>query len=273
MVLGVLLSMPLTLPLMEQALRSTTAAARGGSVIFPVQLLDIVWPGWRSIQSRKPGKGQLAGDGQSHPSWCLVLALLALGGLRRRLGRVFWCVWAILCLGSLVVLPGPFNHARLGSLGALFLAMAAGLGVARLRSLGTPAMVGLAVVVLFSEHGPGSTTKVYWRLVMPQSRRPGRKIWLRNWTVLRAEIVGRCWDWVVASTQHGVIGRVGEISRYDLPVSEDTQRLMASLSSPPRGPWYPVDTLPSIHLLRFAGVRAIVSETMPASSEEWVEFR
>ena len=47
---------------------------------------------------------------------------------------------------------------------------------------------------------------------------------------------------------------------------------MAALSSPPRGPWYPVDSVPSLHLLRFAGVRAIVSDSSLESSEAWAEI-
>ena len=42
---------------------------------------------------------------------------------------------------------------------------------------------------------------------------------------------------------------------------------MDALSSPPQGPWYPVENVPSLHLLRFAGVRALLSDTEPDSAE------
>ena len=272
--LGVLLSMPLTLPLLEQALRSTTADARGGSVILPVQFLDMVWPGWlgHPVQETWEGPGSWA-DGQLHPGLgALVMALLALGGPNRRLGRGLWCVWVMLCLGSLIVLPGPFNHARLGSLGALFLAMAAGVGVARLRSLGTSAMVGMAVIVLLS----GAWARQFDQGVLPAEMHAPTPA---NWTQeLVAEldcvdngdcgrVLGLGW-WLQPNT--GSLVGLRDLRGYDLPVSEDTQRLMAALSSPPRGPYQSIR--PSLHLLRFAGVRAIVSDSSLESSEAWAEI-
>jgi hypothetical protein len=63
-----------------------------------------------------------------------------------------------------------------------------------------------------------------------------------------------------------------DLRGYDLPVSEDTHRLMTALYSPPRGPWYPVETTPSLHLLRFAGVRVLLAEEEPVGSEAMEEL-
>jgi hypothetical protein len=57
----------------------------------------------------------------------------------------------------------------------------------------------------------------------------------------------------------GALVGVRDLRGYDLPVSEDTHRLMAVLSPRPRGPWYPVDLLPPRPLLAFAGVRVVLT--------------
>jgi hypothetical protein len=274
--LGVLTSLPLTLPLCEQALRSTTATARGDSVLELSQLLDLLWPGWLGHPALETWEGSGAwADGQLHPGPATsLLSLLALGGRHRGVGRSLWVAWFCLVLVSLVGLPGPFNDARLASLGTLLLALGAGLGAERLKSMGAPTLAGLCLVTLFS----GGWARDPDQAVLPSHlHQPEPAAWTQ--TLVQeldcdaandcGRVLGLGW-WLQPNT--GSLVGLRDLRGYDLPVSEDTHRLMTALYSPPRGPWYPVDTTPSLHLLRFAGVRILLSEEEPVGSDSMEEL-
>jgi hypothetical protein len=77
-------------------------------------------------------------------------------------------------------------------------------------------------------------------------------------------VLGLGW-WLQPNT--GSLVGLRDLRGYDLPVSEDTHRLMTALSSPPRGPWYPVEEAPSMNLLRFAAVRVLLAEEEPETEE------
>jgi len=234
------------------------------------QLQDLIWPGWQGHPARDSwtGTGSWA-DGQLHPGLgTLAIALLALGGPRRHLGRAIWIGWCVLVAASLVGLPGPFNHARLGSLGALLLAICAGIGASRLQGLGRSALAGLVVVVLFSGAWARESDQ---GILSADAHDPSPAEWTQE--LARevgcadddcARVLGLGW-WLQPNT--GSLAGLRDLRGYDLPVSEDTHRLMAALSSPPRSPWYPVDELPSLHLLRFAGVRAVLAPDQPGALE------
>lgn len=252
---GVLLAAPLWAPLLELAQRSTTAGARVAVPLDPRQLVDLLWPGALG----HPAKGTWSGpgswaDGQLHPGLgTLVLAILALG---RRPGRVLVGAWVVLVGLSLLPLPGPVAHGRLGSEAAWLLALSAGLGVQSLAA--QRGRQALAVLVLVS-------TGVWARMAdqgsLPASAHdPEPAPWVES---LRrsvcapacARVLGLGW-----AGQPNTLALAGlpDLRGYDLPVSRDTKRLMEVLNPQPQGPWYPVEGMPSVPLLRFLGVGAVL---------------
>jgi hypothetical protein len=50
-----------------------------------------------------------------------------------------------------------------------------------------------------------------------------------------------------------------DLRGYDLPVSIDTERLQTALNPRPIRPWFQLNDIPPINLLRWAGVRAVLS--------------
>ena len=65
----------------------------------------------------------------------------------------------------------------------------------------------------------------------------------------------------------GALAGLPDVRGYDLPVSVDTERLMGALRSPPSRPWFALERLPSVNLLHWMGVRAVVS-TQPLARGE-----
>jgi hypothetical protein len=255
LLVGALLSAPLTAPFLSEALRSSTAAERGGNQLEPRQLLDLLWPGWLGHPARDDwaGPGSWA-DGQLHPG--LGALALALFGGRRALG--LWLGWALLVLFALTGLPGPINHARLGGEAALLLALAAGLGADRLPQKALPVVLfGLLATGVWARRDDQGS-------LPPEAHAPAPAAWTaRLGAAVGADgpdagrVIGL--GWMLQPNTGSLVG-LRDLRGYDLPVSVETHRLMTALNPRPRGPWYPIDTLPPRPLLDFAAVRAVISE-------------
>jgi len=255
---GLLLAAPLLLPLLELAGRSETAQARVAVPLAPRQLLDLVWPGALGHPSTDTwhGPGSWA-DGQLHPG--LATLALALWGARDRLGRGLLLGWAAMVALSLLPLPGPVAHGRLGSEAAWLLALGAGVGVRRLagdRALRGAALTAAVVAtgLWARRHDQGSLPAA--------DHDPAPAPWV---TELRAAACddGPCarvlgLGWAAQPNTLSLVG-LGDLRGYDLPVSTDTRRLMVALRPRPRGPWFPVDDLPTLALLRFHGVGVVLT--------------
>lgn len=251
-ILGLCMSAPVWWLVLEHGLASTTAAARGGTPLPPAALLDLVWPGWWGHPATESFRGTHAwANGQLHPGLgALFLAGLALS---HRLGRRLWLASGVCVLLALSgLLPGPLDHARLASVGVLLLALAAGLGA---RRLGTgPGLLALLLVVATGlharRHDQGSLPAeahapepAPWVAVVREAAGDGRVLGL---------------DWVLQPNTGARVG-LRDLRGYDLPISDETQALMAALSPRPQGPWYPVAALPELGLLRRGDVRLVLS--------------
>lgn len=262
---GVLLASPLWLPLAELAQRSTTAAARVAVPLEPRQLLDLVWPGVLG----HPARGTWAGpgswaDGQLHPG--LGTLAVALLGLSRKPGRVLWAGWALMVAASLLPLPGPVAHGRLGSEAAWLLAVAAGLGAHTVasRPLWQGALcAGVLATGLWARSADQGSLPA-------AAHDPAPAPWVAD---LRAAVCAPdCarvlgLDWAGQPNTLALAG-LPDLRGYDLPVSVDTKRLMTALNPRPRGPWYPVEELPPVPLLRFLGVGAVLTTPERAAQPE-----
>jgi len=250
LLLGGLLAAPVVLPVIEQVLRSTTAAARGDQPLLPGHLLDLLWPGFHGHPARESwsGPGSWA-DGQLHPG--PVVLGLALLGLRSKAPRALVLAWLGLVGLSLLPLPGPIAHARLAGIAALLPAVAAGLAIRERWAV--PALVALLITNAGSRRDDQGTLSADAHDPEPAP-----------WTDQLKEHVGDGrvlgLGWTLQPNTGALVG-LRDLRGYDLPVSEDTHRLMAALNPRPRGPWYPVDAIPPLPLLRFATVSAVLSES------------
>ncbi len=253
LVVGLLLSAPFLLPLAEQAARSETLVSRVGSHLEPKQLLDLLWPGALGHPAREtwqtPG---VWADGQLNPG-PLTLALAGIAMSRNPQARWMLGLWGACLTFSYTGLPGPFAHARLGSLGALLVALAASLALPTLRISRRNSII-LAGLLLIQglwmrrsdqhtlpsrEHGPEPAA---WTTLLANSVGEGR-------------VLGLGW---MLQPNTGALAGLADLRGYDLPVSHETARLMGALRAPPQGPWFPVDKVPPRGLLQFGAVRALV---------------
>ncbi len=243
--LGGLISAPLWVPFLEQLERSATLAAHGGNRLAPAQLLDLVWPGWWGHPAAEgyTGSGVWA-DGVLHPG----LGVLVFAALGARPSRGLWMAWAA-CVGvALVGLP-VLNTARLGSVGALLLALAAAHGAARWRHAG-PALLVLATAA-WARHDDQAGLD-------PAQHAPEPAPWV---DVLRATAAeGRVLGlgWALQPNTGSLVG-LRDMRGYDLPVSRDTEALMARFDPVLERPWFQVATVPDLRLLQAWDVRALVA--------------
>lgn len=255
---GLVLCAPLWLPLVEQGLRSTTLAARGGTSLGLPALLDLVWPGWWGHPADETWRGTGAwANGQLHPGLGAgFLALLALSAGRARGLFAAWAACVGLALSGL--LPGPFDHARLASEGALFLGLAAAIGA---RSLPGPLRpVALVAVVLTGLHARSSDQST----LPAEAHDPAPAAWVasvRAATGCPGADCGRVLglDWVLQPNTGARVG-LRDLRGYDLPISAETHELMGALAPRPQGPWYPVAELPELALLQLADVRVVLTD-------------
>jgi len=254
--ISALLSAPITMPFVEEALRSATLSAHGGNTLAPAQLLDLVWPSWHGHPATETWtrRDWSWANGRIHPGLAaMVLALMAVR-LRNRAAWLLMALFGISILISLIGLPGPLNHARLASISALLVGVAAGLAIrapwgpgAFLLVLGTGAWAGWhdQGSVPAEVHSPDPAP---WTARLKEHIGDGRVIGL---------------SWALQPNTGALIG-VQDLRGYDLPVSTDTERLQMALNPRPIRPWFQLNVTPPINLLRWAGVRAILStDPMP----------
>ena len=264
-VLGALLSSPLWLPFAELLTRSATLEAHGGNTLALGQLLDALVP---NAHGHPAGEGYTGpgvwADGVLHPGLA-VLVLAAFGA--RRPGRGRWLVLA--WLGCLVLattgLPGPMNHARLGGMGALWLAVAAGLALDRARAL--TGGVALAAVLATGWSG----RPLDQGELPPELHDPAPAAWTQRLAALTGDgrVVGLGW---ALQPNTGALVGVRDLRGYDLPIPMSWERLARRLDRRLARPWYPIEALtPEVrNLLRFSGVRYVLSED-PLDSLEAVD--
>ncbi len=259
--IGLLLAAPLLLPLAELAAGSSTAQARVTLPLDPRQLLDLLWPGWLGHPARAGYEGPGAwADGQLHPGLvCLALAGLALGSRRDRWLPLLWLGALIL---SLLPLPGPFNHGRLGSEAGLLLALAAGLQASRLatdrgRAWGPLLACG---VLLSGQHARRSDQ----HSLPAQAHDPPLAPWVADLRQAAGcddaagcdRVLGLSW---ALQPNTGALAGLRDLRGYDLPVSQQTRLLLRALEPRPQGPWYPVTDPPPLGLLRLTGVGLLLT--------------
>lgn len=248
--LGALLAAPLLLPFGEAVLRSATLGAHGGNRVLPMQLLDLIWPGLCGRVDCGPG---VWADGALHPG--LPTLALALLGLRR--APLAWALWA-LCVGlALLGTPGPINNARLASEGALLLAFVAGAGALRLQERWRGAEALCAAAALLG----GLQARWGVQGALPYAAHdPAPAPWTQRLAerVDGARVIGL--GWVLQPNTGSLVG-LRDLRGYDLPVSRDTERLMAALDRRLIRPWFPVEAIDAenTRLLRFLSVRYVVS--------------
>jgi hypothetical protein len=247
---GTLLAAPAWLPFAEQLARSVTVHVRTGNVLPPQALLSLVWPDpWGH-----PARGDWRGAGaqlELNLHVGLVALGLALYGLRRPVGR-WWLGGAILALAVALGLPllffVPANHARLGGMAGLAIAVAAGLALPRRR------WAWVLVALLVGE--------LLWARRSDQGTLPAEayRAPVAPWAVALAELQGEGrisgLGWAI-QPDTGMLAGLRDLRGYDLPVSRETERLMAALEPALVRPWFPIARLEpgAERLMRFAGVR------------------
>jgi hypothetical protein len=249
LILGGLLSAPVTLPLLDAVLGSATAQAHGGNRILASQLLDLVWPSFHGHPATQgySGAGVWA-DGVLHPG--LATLGLGLASLRFKAGRVLLAGWLVCVVLALVGTP-VLNSARLGTLGALFVALAAAWSLS-----GRWAWLGLVAVV---------TTGVWARWHDQGTLRalPEPAPWTEELVERAGEgrVVGL--GWALQPNTGSLVG-LRDLRGYDLPVSVETEALMSALDRQIRRPWFPIESIDASNrgVLEFAAVRFVLAPEM-----------
>ncbi|MCK6524691.1 YfhO family protein [Myxococcota bacterium] len=257
---GALLSAPIWAPFLEQLSRSATLAAHGGNRLSPGVLVELLWPGWLSHPATEEGyRGPGAwAESQLHPG--LGILALALLSLRTSAGRGLWAAWG-LCVGA-ALLGGPvLNQSRLGVEAALILAFAAGLGLDALQTrLPDAARTRLAAALLTVVALTGAQARWRDQHALPWAEHDPAPA---PWTAALREAVGEGrvvgLGWALQPNTGALVG-LRDLRGYDLPVSRDTERLMAGLDRRVARPWFPIEALTpdAARLLRFAGARVIL---------------
>lgn len=251
--IGVLLAAPAWLPLVEQVLGSATLEAHGGNRLQFGQWADLLWPGWHghpaAVGYRGPG---VWADGVLHPG--LGALGLAVWGWRKPMVRGLLLGWGICLVLATTGAPGPLNHARLGGVGALGVALAAGVAVHGFAPRGR-ALALLAVL------GTGA-----WARHLDQGSLPAEQhdLAAAPWVKQLAQVVGEGrvvgMGWALQPNTGSLAG-LKDVRGYDLPVSSETEAFMAHLDPGLKRPWFPITRLTQANqrLLAFAGVRVVVS--------------
>ncbi|HJN78349.1 MAG TPA: hypothetical protein QGF58_30835 [Myxococcota bacterium] len=244
--LGLLLSAPLWLPLVDNALGSATAQAHGWNRMPVAALADLVWPNLRGHPALDAEAPAGWADGVLHPGLAaLALALLAI----RSRWRWLWLPWAA-CVGIALIGTPLLNSARLGEIGAVFLALVAAFGVAELpRGRWLAPVLVLATGVWARWHDQGTLAEL-------EEPAP--------WTEEIAEVVGEGrvigLGWALQPNTGSLVG-LKDLRGYDLPVSERTELLMRALDRRLVRPWFPIESVNAQNrkLLEFAAVRVVLA--------------
>ena len=162
--------------------------------------------------------------------------------------------WGICLVLATTGAPGPLNHARLGGVGALGVALAAGVAVHGFAPRGR-ALALLAVL------GTGA-----WARHLDQGSLPAEQhdLAAAPWVKQLAQVVGEGrvvgMGWALQPNTGSLAG-LKDVRGYDLPVSSETEAFMAHLDPGLKRPWFPITRLTQANqrLLAFAGVRVVVS--------------
>ena len=261
MAIGVGLAAPLWMPFVEEVIRSSTVHAHGGNTLAAGQLLDLVWPNIHGhpVPETWTRREWSWADGRIHPG-LVALGLAAMAGLRGR-ERWLWAVWAGCLTIAVIGMPGPLNHARLGGLATLVLAVSAGL--APLPRVPSIAVAGVVATGIWAGwHDQGS--------LPPREHRPDPAPWTNHLVdrVGSDRVLGLGW---ALQPNTGALLGVRDLRGYDLPVSTDTERLQSLLNPRPVRPWFRVDALPPMPLLQFLAVRVVVSPEPLERALDWGE--
>jgi hypothetical protein len=248
---GCCLSAPIIGPFIEEVIRSTTLAHHGNLSLNPAQLFDLIWPGWHGHPTEESWtlNPMSWSDGRLHPG--LGVLSLGLWSLFRqcRLARGLIGIWLLAIVAAVWGLPGPINDARLGSMGALFMCLSAGIApVKRWAPLAFGLVVSTGIWAGWNDQGSLSKDQ--------HDPKPA------PWTQKLAEHVGDGrvigLGWALQPNTGALVG-LSDLRGYDLPVSEDAERLQMALNPFPVRPWFRIDEMPQKALLRFSSVRAVVS--------------
>jgi hypothetical protein len=273
---GILLAAPAWLPLWDEVARSTTRSARVGGSLHVSQLLDLLWPGFWGHPARETWTGTGAwADGQLHPGVAALLigvfALVAPSVRRLRpLVIGVLAVWALGLVASVTGLPGPVAHGRLGSVMALAWVILASVGAQAVATRFPRAGGFVPLLVLLT----GTAARWSDQFSIPaDAHAPEPAPW--GATIVEKADGGRILglDWAAQPNTAALVG-LRDLRGYDLPVSEDTHRLMTALSPRPKGPWYPVDRPPSPTFLKWWDVRLVLAfrdASDAASPAAWAE--
>ncbi len=269
--LGSLLAAPALLPFAEQLARSVTVHVRTGNRLPVEALLTLVWPD----PFGHPARGDWQGVG-AHLESNLHVGVVALGlalyGLRQRAGR-WWMGGAALALAVALGLPllffVPANHARLGGMAGLAIAVAAGLALPR-RRWAWALVVLLVAELLWARRSDQGT-------IPPESFRAPVASWALDLQAMQGpgRISGLGW---AIQPDTGMLAGLRDVRGYELPVSLETERLMAALDPALVRPWFPVARLRSSNraLLAFSAVRYLgvvaADEAAVASVGDLVEI-
>jgi hypothetical protein len=252
MVVGGLLSAPILGPLLEEISRSATLSEHGSNSLAFSQLGDLVWPhlqGHPTLEAYT-GSGVWA-DGVIGPGVGVWLCLLL--GWRSTFVRKCLAAWALCVAVALFVEIGPLNNARLGGIGAIWLALGAGASIksGRFKTLAIPVLMFSWLhardldhhTIPSGEHAPSPSQ---WAIELEAQAADSRVTGL---------------GWVLAPNT-GALAGLKDIRGYDLPVSKDWERFAKRLDRRLVRPNFPIEQLntQNSRLLRFAGVRYVVSD-------------
>ena len=253
LVLGGVVSAAAWVPVLENISHSATLDAHGGNRLALSQMMDLMWP---NIQGH-PADGGFEGrgvwaDGVLHPGLgAMILAILA---LRRRLGRVFWKIFGLCVLLSLI--GGPLlNNARLASIAVWFLALACGVGATALSPrLQWLACGGILLGGMHARQHDQHTLSVEQHLAEPADWANELSEKLNQ----QSRIVGFGASIEPNTASHA---HLRDLRGYDLPVSRHWERFFRNLDPRMIRPNFPIRGVERRNegVLTFAGVGAFLS--------------
>jgi len=193
----------------------------------------------------------------------MALGLLGLADRsHRRLATGLALAVLLSLVASITGLPGPVAHGRLGSLVALAWTLLAVIGTVRWAER-APRWVWLAPALVL-----GTGTAARWNdqttlSAAEHARAPAEWVSTVRDAAGQGRILGLDW---AAQPNTAALADLRDLRGYDLPVSVETHMLMSTLTDRPRGPWYPVDTLPDLRWLAWWDVRVVLAFPEQAST-------
>lgn len=249
MAVGLAVSAPIWLPFVEEVHRSATLHAHGGNTLQPLQLLDLLWPGFHghpAIETWDQRQWSWA-DGRIHPG--IATLLLAAWSLHSKRHRWLLGLWLAALVVSVAGMPGPLNHARLAGISSLLIAISAGTSAPkRWAPLALAAVVSTGIWAGWHDQGS----------LKPADHDPPGAPWTEalKQRVQTDRVIGL--DWALQPNTGALVG-LRDLRGYDLPVSTDTERMQMMLNPRPVRPWFRLDEVPPTKLLQFLAVKFVLS--------------